>query len=155
MSVDFLKWCEFCFFRPATAISINDMNLCFNELVSNFFNCWKVRLLLLVHHENHSASRSRKTSSLLFAVIQTGPLEMGITNKVGLTVWADIKFDRIMASRCIGSPSNIVLCSSDFAFGCIFVTGKNAALQVNYSTDYFHFAESCFLTYLESLVAEF
>ena len=47
-----------------------------------------------------------------------------------------------MASRCIGSASNVVLCSSDFAFGCIVVTGKNAALQVNYSTDYFYLAES-------------
>ena len=41
---------------PFFALCPNVVNLTLNEFVSNFFHSWKVRILLLIHHKDHSST---------------------------------------------------------------------------------------------------
>ena len=139
---------------PVGALSLDVVNLAINELVSDLFQSREVRILLLVHHEDHSSARWRKGGRLLLAIIQTGPFKMRVADEVGLAVSVAIYIHRIVAISRIWPVSGVTLCSSDYALQVIGVVIYSLGHQIDHSREYTDFLEIRKVAQLEGLEVE-
>ena len=67
----------------------------------------------MVHHEDHSSSGRRESGRLLLAVVEAGPLEVRVADKMGLAEGACIKLHWVVAPGSIRSASGVVFGSLD------------------------------------------
>ena len=143
------------FTRPNSALQLYLIYLCFNELISNLFHARKIRVLLLKHHQYHSKSRRWNFSSLFFAVVQTGPLQISITNKMRLfALFCNIS-NWIMAFLCIWPAPLIIRSSPYLATNVIRLVHEHQSLQINWSINDISLLKFSFLRNSKCVIVEF